>query len=205
MSVSALKGGLNALMKLGCTHVDGVSTRTTSRSWSMNDNGNPSHMLQFVRDFISDDVLFTIERDFNRNVILMSPSLDATGNLNTVKASWFMVPSDVDIECEETHGSLYEEELTKLEYMGYGVTNVVPNTPSFCVAALPDTPLNLVRDPVTQKWRVCITIENVTWMLQRILLYTKPRALGMFPSVTELHLEVADASGAVAQFYYAVK
>jgi hypothetical protein len=217
MASSAVEGGLNSLHKLGSTDVNGVSRRTGSRSWSVADNGNPDDMVTFVRNFMGqdDDVLFIVERDFNRNVVIYRPCFVHDGTeLNTSKVaggSWLIVPDDVDLDnmTEEVVDDLVEEDLTKLEHLGYGVKKMSGGEGElkFSIAALPDTPLTLfkhVDEEGSEVWRVSIEIEEHRWIVRRIMLHTKPRALGLFPSVTEVHLEVEDygAHGMVAQFYY---
>ena len=211
MAFSVIKGGLEALHKLGSTDVHGVSRRTGNRSWSTNDNGNPANMLRFVRDLMGedDDILFTIERDINRNVVVYRPSLTPRGELDTsslAKGSWLLVPEEVDLDnttVEMVEEELVEEEFTALEQMGYGVDMVHQDDLCFAVRALPDNHLHLFQTPAG-KWRARLLVEGKLWTLQRILLHTTPRALGLFPAVSELHVEVEDAAtGAVAQFYYA--
>lgn len=213
MASSTIRGGLDALVGLGSTDVHGVSKRTGARSWSTRDNGNPAHMLTFVRDLmgLDDNVLFTMERDFNRNVVMYRPALGVTGELDLstlATASWLMVPDTADLDhttVEMVDEELVEEKLTALEQLGYG-TKVVAHRDdlAFAVAALPDTPMFLVQTAEGQ-WRAHVEVEGTRWTLNRIMLHTTPRAFGMFPGVSEVHVEVEDDKGQVAQFYYAVK
>jgi hypothetical protein len=156
-----------------------------------------------------DDVIFTIERDFNRNVVMYRPSLTRQGELNTSKlvdAAWLMVPAEVDLDnttVDMVDEELVEEELTSMEELAYGVDVVHVDDLCFAVRAFPDNHMFLKKTPNDQ-WRATVMVEGRMWTLRRILLHTIPRAFGLFPAVSEMHLEVEDEAGAVAQFYYAI-
>jgi len=211
MASSAVEGGLNALHKLGSTDIKGVSKRDGSRSWCTNDNGNPANMLTFVRNLMGqdDDVLFIVERDINRNVVFYRPALTSTGELDTslvAGGSWLIVADEADLDNtteEMVDEQLVEEELTRLERLGYGVKRVSGPELIFSIAALPDTPLTLFQNE-EGAWRVWVEIEGDKWIVQRIMLHTQARMLGMFPQVTEVHFDVESTCGLVAQFYFAV-
>jgi hypothetical protein len=175
-------------------------------------------MLTLVRNLMGGDtrddgdddpVLFIVERDLNRNVVMYRP-----GNAELVQPSWLLVPEEADLDnitVEMVDEQLVEEDLTKLEQLGYGVKRLSGEGAAsrFYMAALPDTPLTLFQTQEGKR-RVWVEIEGKRWILQRVMLHTRPRALGWFPTVTEVHLEVemmtesGAGSGMVAQFYYAV-
>ena len=209
MTSAVLRGGLSALLKLGWTDADGVSKRTTGRSWCTCDNGNPAHMLDFVRDFMgpTDDILFILERDLNRNIVIYRPSFIADGEVDRetlARASWLLVPREADLDhttIAMADEELVEEDLTVLEKRAYAVTVLNPDNFIFSVAALPDTPLVLTQDP-NGKWCVRIEIDSQWWTLQRIMVHTTPSVF-MFPAVSEIHLDVYQETGRTAQFYYA--
>ena len=209
MASTVIRGGLSALVKLGSTDSEGVSKRSTFRSWCTCDNGNPAHMLDFVRDFMGadDEILFILERDINRNVVVYRPSFTATGDLDRnsmARASWLLVPREADLEhttISMADEELVEEDLSVLEKYAYAVT--VLDEFTFALAALPDTPLVLTRN-TNGKWCVRIEIESQWWTLQRILVHTTPMAFNMFPAVSEIHFDVQE-NGRTAQFYYATQ
>ena len=206
MATAAINGGLEGLVYLGT--IDGVGTShraVADRRWRTSDNGNPPNMLGVVRDLMGpgDRVLFIVERDFNRNVAMYRPALLSADEVDTnrmVGVTWLLVNRDADLENLD---GLFEENLTVLEEVGYGVDVVMEDDMVFSIRSLPDTPLFLVNNG---GWCVQIEIASRRMTLTRIILHTTKRAFGLFPGVTEVHLEVEDPrTGAVEQHFYAVK
>lgn len=211
MAQAALRGGLSALVQLGSTDADGVSKRRTDRSWCTCDNGNPAHMLDFIRDFMGaeDNILFILERDFNRNVVVYRPLLNDAGAVVQdllAGATWLLVPPDADLDqttISMVDENLIEEDLSTLEKCAYAVSVVNADANTFAVAALPDTPLVLTQT-ADGKWCARIEIESQWWTLQRIFVHTTPAVFNLFPKVSEIHLDVRQDDGRTAQFYYAI-
>lgn len=208
---SAINGGLDSLIELGVIDVHNVSHRASTREWATTDNGNPANMLGFVRDIMGadDEVLFIVERDFNRNVVLYRPTLTYSGDLDTtqiVNAGWLMISDEADLDDANVamdDDAISEEAMTSLEELGYGVNVINGSNLCFAIRALPDVPLFLVQNAKGQ-WRARIEIKGQMWVLHRIFITTTPRSFG-FPKVSELHLEVCDVdTDAIAQFFYAL-
>lgn len=192
---------VNDLILLGHTTPDGGCTRTTSRSWCTCDNGNPVDMLTFIRDFIGKDetVLFILERDVNRNVVLYRFDEDTM----SVDASWLLIPEDADLTqttIAMVDEELVQEDLSSVEQHIYGTGALNAADMRFNLAALVDMPLH-VRQNAMGQWRVYIELEAREWILQRINVHTDK---GLVPVVTEIHFDVEDTAGRSLQFYYAI-
>lgn len=166
----------------------------------MEDNGNPEDTLEIVRGVMGRDenVMFTIERDFNRNVCYYS-----TQDGVSVDAKWLLIPDDIDLHdmsIEQVEDELVEEPLTRMETYAYGTKSLGQGR--FMLNAIKGEQLGIRRDQ-EGNYRATIFIQGIHWTLRRIMIHTKP-ALGMlYPSVTEIHLEVEDVHGDIAQFFYA--
>ena len=204
MSTSALRGGLAALERLGSIDSSGSVHRVPgARAWSTADNGNPDNMLEFVRDVLGehDTVMFTIERDLNRNVMIYRPNFE--GDAAPARPGWLMVPADADLDnttIDMVDNQLKEEDITGIEQLGYGVKSSGPS--SFSIRALPDTVVHMFETD-DQQWRVRVEVDGTLRVLQRIVLFVTTR-FGL-PGVREVHVEVEDDAGAVSQHFYAVK
>ena len=142
--------GFSAMTFLGSTNFAGIFEGTESnRNILMNGNRNPFNMLNKVRSLLGNDVVFIIERNFNRNVVvykirrMTNGQIDTenplevfwlivseTGNTETSSGSEFVESGDDSDNSEDDDSinilfSNYQtEELTQIEQtMAYGVTN----------------------------------------------------------------------------------
>lgn len=206
--------GLASLELLGHTDEHGRSEQLGDRRWSLDDNGNPDDMEYLVKSILGtqDTTLFIIERDTNRNVchyqVNLTPSGEPYAN-GAVKPSWCMITKDADLDdmsIEDVSGNdvIYEEALSGIEPMVYGVAMI--DSTHFQIHALKGETFTLERDPVTDTWRALLTIEGRPWVVKRIYLHTKSAtAMGdMFPRVSEIHVVVQYVdSDKKFTFYYA--
>lgn len=196
MASSALSGGLSAITCLGSVNTEGRVTRRFRTLWKTGDNGNPSNIVDIAREMVSDNVMFTVERDFNKNVCCYV--LHPDGRLIP---QWLMIPPDADVEnasMDDLHDIVHTEELTFLEKKGYGIST---KGSQFSLNALKGERFKLVRGG--EHPRATVEIEGTTWFVHRIFLHTEPNMVG-FPSVKEIHLTVHDQQGKVAQFFYRI-
>lgn len=196
MASKVRSGGISSLNYLGCVDARGVVDQKTSRQWITEDNGNPDDILDIAQDLVSENVMFTIERNFNKNVCCYD--LDN----GQVHPKWLMIPDDEDM-MEADRDRLREvthlEDLNMVEKRAYGVD---VEGDKFVVKALRGEELELVKDH-NGSFRSVIHIHGQPWFLKRIFLHTKPNMLN-FPSVHEIHVEVTNENNKVSQFFFAV-
>jgi hypothetical protein len=196
MASKVRSGGISSLNYLGCVDARGVVDQKTSRQWITEDNGNPDDILDIAQDLVSENVMFTIERNFNKNVCCYD--LDN----GQVHPKWLMIPDDEDM-MEADRDRLREvthlEDLNMVEKQAYGVD---VEGDKFVVKALRGEELELVKDH-NGSFRSVIHIHGQPWFLKRIFLHTKPNMLN-FPSVHEIHVEVTNENNKVSQFFFAV-
>lgn len=196
MASKVRSGGISSLNYLGCVDARGVVDQKTSRQWITEDNGNPDDILDIAQDLVSENVMFTIERNFNKNVCCYD--LDN----GQVHPKWLMIPDDEDM-MEADRDRLREvthlEDLNMVEKQAYGVD---VEGDKFFVKALRGEELELVKDH-NGSFRSVIHIHGQPWFLKRIFLHTKPNMLN-FPSVHEIHVEVTNENNKVSQFFFAV-
>ena len=118
MASKVRSGGISSLNYLGCVDARGVVDQKTSRQWITEDNGNPDDILDIAQDLVSENVMFTIERNFNKNVCCYD--LDN----GQVHPKWLMIPDDEDM-MEADRDRLREvthlEDLNMVEKQAYGV------------------------------------------------------------------------------------
>ena len=196
MASKVRSGGISSLNYFGCVVARGVVDQKTSRQWITEDNGNPDDILDIAQDLVSENVMFTIERNFNKNVCCYD--LDN----GQVHPKWLMIPDDEDM-MEADRDRLREvthlEDLNMVEKQAYGVD---VEGDKFVVKALRGEELELVKDH-NGSFRSVIHIHGQPWFLKRIFLHTKPNMLN-FPSVHEIHVEVTNENNKVSQFFFAV-
>lgn len=208
MATHAVSGGLSSLTYLGCVDPQGDVHYATDRCWSTDENGNPENILDITRGVMgaNDTLMFIIERDVNRNVCHYTANLDDSGALvheNPVAPSWLIVPAGIDMHnmsIQEVEDDLTEEGLTTMETYAYGTKNL--KNGRFMVNALKGEQLSMFQDQ-EGNYRTSIVIQGMHWVLRRIMIHTKPVMLGLYPSVSEIHLDVESRQGDPAQFFYA--
>lgn len=197
MASKVMSGGISSLIYLGCVDAGGVVDQKTSRQWITEDNGNPDDILDIARELVSEHVMFTIERNFNKNVCCYQ--LDD----GQVCPRWLMIPDDEDMmeaDLDRLQEVTHLEDLTMFENRAYGVD--VLEAEKFIVKALKGEELGLAEDR-NGKVRAVIHIHGQPWFLKRIFLHTKPNMVN-FPSVHEIHIEVTDEHDRITQFFFAV-
>jgi hypothetical protein len=203
-------GGLSSLELLGHTDERGATVQT-GRRWASDDNGNPEDMAYFVKSFLGtqDTTLFIVERNINRNVCHYQANLNSDGETlyvhAPVKPSWLMIGAELELdsmtEQDVDEGVLYEEPLSGVEPMVYGMTFL--DSTHFELKAIPGETFTLEQNPVDSCWRALLTIQGHAWVVERIYLHTTKSALG-FPSVQEVHIDVThpDKDADKRSFYY---
>lgn len=170
---------------------------TVQPPWRPARNGNPPDMLTVARALLeSEPILFVVERDTNRNVVLY------TLRDEDVLPVWLMIPNPpvhydsempLDADTEIDLGDVHTETLTPLEAaFGYGVHRGVQRGANMTlfVQALKEQPI-VVRK-VDNEWHafIQITADSAPLILRRIMIHTEPRPLAPWPKVVEIHLEV---------------
>jgi hypothetical protein len=191
---------------------DGSLVPDPAPAWQPVRNGNPPNMLDVTRSLMEDHhrrVLFILERDTNRNVVLY---LHDSSTL--VSPLWLMIPGapvhynsdeplsdDVEIEL----GDVYVEEMTPLEStIGYGVRTDERRQHVY-VQALKKQPI-YVRE-VDGEWHAFIQIADGAplMILRRISIVTEPRPFAPWPRVVGMHIEAQQTlSGPLIVYRYGV-
>lgn len=181
-------------------------------SWHAMTNGNPANMLDVTRSLFEDNhkrVLFILERDTNRNVLMYTYDADAL-----MVPQWLMIPgapvhynSDEPLneDAEIELGNIYTEELTPLEStIGYGVRVDRAEQEAY-IHALRDQPIYVRK--VGEEWYAMIQLapDTAPLFLRKISIITQPRPLSPIPRVIETHLEVQQSvSGPLIVYRYRV-
>jgi len=205
-------GGLGSLHLMGYTDEHGATIQTDSdKRWAADDNGNLDDMPYFVESYLGtqDSTLFIVERNTNRNVCHYQvnhahdgETLDAHCPVNP---SWLMIGGDVDLSNMSTDdiedGIIYEEELSGIEPMVYGLNFL--DTTHFQLKAIPGETFILEQNPAGNKWRATLMIRGEPWVVNRIYLHTAPSLMG-FPVVEEIHIDVThpDKKSDQRSFYF---
>ena len=215
--VGAVRGFAN-LNFLGVTTSGGEYTALgepcVSPSWRRPHNGNPPNMIDVVRSLFPDQsVLFIVERDVNRNVVVYT--LDKTRA--NVRVYWLMIPSSAPFYTHDSPhteeidlGNIHTEDLTAIENrLAYGVTmhsNAAPETLCVSVKAIGEE--RMFVDTYTGVASVVIAENQLE--LRRVFISTEPRSWMPYPKTVEVHVEVAapssepEAADVVVTYHYAV-
>jgi hypothetical protein len=189
---------------------------TTSVPWAMESNGNPhSLMFKTIKELLYDTVhvLFIIERDTNKNVVVYGLNKDSDGNvLLTTVVFWVMIPVEAKREEEEDEdeevdlgnegdqevdlGNVYTEDLTFFENnYAYGIKSRSLESDGeeehIYVKAL-EGQLITVKQDMDGEYYAMIHLNGSTRLLNRIFICTEPRLLGLCRT-TEVHVDVRDA------------
>lgn len=215
--VGAVRGFAN-LTFLGVTTSGGEYTSQgescASPSWRRPHNGNPPNMIDVVRSLFPDQtVLFIVERDVNRNVVVYT--LDKTRA--NVHVFWVMIPSSAPFYTHDSAhtqeidlGNIHTEDLTAIENrMAYGVTlqHNTASGDSLCMSVKAIGEERIFVNTYTGVASVVIA-ENAL-ELRRVFISTEPRSWMPYPKTVEVHVEVAAPSGdsetdVVVMYHYAV-
>lgn len=217
-----LIGGLGSMRYLGVTSqgVDYPNPQLPNATWRRDNNGNPSNMLSLVRSVILDDtVLFLIERDLNRNVVVYRANINedtgAPDATNPVTVFWLMIPgtpskvdqvaenSDEEDDDEELDmGDMYTEDLNTVEKtVAYGVdSRVVGGKVKLYVKALRGESITLEKQDGT--WHGTMNMAGESMRIERVLVSTEPRTWGMWPTITESHMELREPTGRLNTYHY---
>jgi hypothetical protein len=199
---------LDDMQLLGIT-VNGADYQRDSRTnqlaqtalppWRCTSNGNPPDMLSVARElFESETILFIVERDTNRNVVmytlsegdivprwLMTPAPPVHYDSNTP------LPADAEIDL----GDVHTESLTALEAaFGYGVRvergSSSADKTGLLVQALSGQRITLDSRDGEAVATIQMVRDTEPLILRRIMIHTEPRPLAPWPKVVEIHLEV---------------
>ena len=79
--MASSSNGFSSMTLLGTTNFAGVF-EGPNRDYLMLGNHNPSNMLTHVRQWLGNDVVFIIERNFNRNVVVYKMRRMSNGHVN---------------------------------------------------------------------------------------------------------------------------
>lgn len=194
-------GGLSSLTRLGSIDGYGNETQLSDRAWSTDENENDDMMVEFTRNVLGehDNILFVIERNFNRNVCYYQLDPE-TGK---VTPAWLIIPDHLDVSnmsIFDVDNELREEELTMMESRVYGVDMI--DESHFTVRALKGEVFTIHRTGDTA--RATVDIDDKSWVVRGILIHTRPGLVFGIPTVTEIHVEVEDKNERVFHFFFAV-
>lgn len=110
---SAVRGGFSSMVLLGTLNHEGVFKGEFRSELLEGGNGNPANMLQRVRRLLGKDVLFLVERSFNRNVVVYKLRRTASGDVNVedpVEVFWLMFDNGELLVDEVGEGGGEEED-----------------------------------------------------------------------------------------------
>ena len=179
--------------------------------WRRKQNGNPSNVFARVKDVLQDsvNVLFIVERDLNRNVVVYAVDTESPLIVPPpiqTHVFWLMIPassprddedtsdsdSDSDSRAGSNLGDVYTEDLTMVERRyAYGLTsrNITYTEEEIFIKALDKQPIR-VRMHADGSYHATIQIGGVDMILNRIFICTEPGTLLLWPKTTEVQLEV---------------
>jgi len=217
-----ITGGLASMTYLGVTSNghEYPNPSVPNSTWRKDGNQNPNNMFDIIRSLFDDNVLFVIERDINRNVVVYKLNVRPDGSVdpaNPIEVFWLMIPvaaptgpeSDDDSGDDEDEdedevdlGDVYTEDLTQMERtLAYGVQTEVRNgNRVMFVKALRGEPITVKRTETG--WKGCMTIAGVEMSIERILISTEPRAWGLWPTITEAHMHMRENNGRLNVYHY---
>lgn len=208
-------GGFTSMTLLGVTN-DGVFDGPDRTVLDAGGNGNPDTMLNYVRSWLGPDVLFLVERSFNRNVVVYKLRRDASGEVDgtdPVEVFWLMLQAehgwadmteDTDSDDsgsengaqsppQKTVPVMHTEDLTTVERtLAYGLNiSRGDSVGRFVVGirALRGEPLYVSNHPM-HGWITAIMWKGEPLVMERIMAYTEPRAWGLWPTVRQMHVRV---------------
>lgn len=181
-------------------------------AWHPISNGNPPNMLDVTRSLFEDNgkrVLFIVERDTNRNVLMYSRDSE-----RVVEPLWLMIQGapvhynadePFNDEAEIELGNIYTEDLTPLEAsIGYGL-RVDDSRQHVYMHALREQAI-YVRQ-LEGEWHAMIEVTPNTppLFLRRITIITQPRPFAPWPRIVEVHVEVQQSlQGPLIVYRYGV-
>lgn len=206
-----LTGGLQTMRLLGVsTTTNNGNIEDSGWRWSPFKHQNKCDMYSAARALFGNTVLFVIERDINKNVVLYKAVPSPTSQQNTVnvEAFWLMIPpittelsdkensdqsdssEDDDDDDAVNLGNVHTEDLTLLERtLAYGLTCTQLENGGvrmFC-KALRGEPIDVVQDD--DGWHARVRIQGELHYLQRVLVSTEERSWGLWPKTTEVHMQ----------------
>lgn len=168
--------------------------------WRHASNGNPANVCSVIQSLVEDThVLFVVERDVNRNVVVYS--LEEGGGKKTVTPFWLMIPaprSTTDL------GDVYTEDLTCVETnLAYGVQQRVNTDASITlsVRAINGLPIQIKPDK-TGSYAAHISMHGGELIVKRFMIFTEPRRWSPWPKTVELHVETHTPDSAASPITY---
>lgn len=181
--------------------------------WQHGGNGNPRNMLEAVQALLPDmHIVFLVERDFNRNIVLYCVNESSPGVVdrsNAMTVMWLMISAPPQAAGEELDlGDVYTEDLTALERtLAYGVTNVsVSSDNQFTVRvrAVNGEDITVKYNSGERVWEAMIRMSNTFLYLDRFRIFTEPRKFAPWPKTVELHVDARLAAGTTITYHFQV-
>ena len=197
--------GLSGMNLLGLTCGGKEYPTNDSANWRRNSNGNPENMLQLVRNlFPEEEILFIIQRDFNRNVLVYKTAFGEDDELDVsklVEAFWLIIDNPVS---ESNLGDVHTENLTLLERnLAYGATVGTDENGYFITIKALGEPIRIFQHD--DDLRTGMMVKGHLLMLEKVDIYTVPRAL-CWPLVIQMDLALTDLeTGARCTYHFSPK
>lgn len=168
--------------------------------WRHASNGNPPNLSGVVQALLPDHhVLFVVERDINRNVVVYS--LDEGESSKTVTPFWLMIPaprSSLDL------GDVYTEDLTRVESnLAYGIEQRAhaDDSITLSVRAISGLPIQVKRD-ARGSYAAHMSMNGGEVLVKRFMIFTEPRRWAPWPRTVELHVEAQDPESSQSITYH---
>lgn len=168
--------------------------------WRHASNGNPANLCGVIQSLLVDNhVLFVVERDVNRNVVVYS--LEEGDGKKRVTPFWLMIPaprSTTDL------GDVYTEDLTRVETnLAYGVQQRVNTDASITlsVRAINGLPIQVKPDK-TGRYVAHMSMNGGEVVVKRFMIFTEPRRWSPWPKTVELHVETHTPDSVASPIMY---
>lgn len=177
-------------------------------------NGNGVDHLKAVRKHMGNDVMFTLERNFNQNTLLFRAKRNSDNiidSMDPVDIEWLMIPrsssddsndeSDDDEHENGFRGSWLEAPLLMERHLAYGCNVLAPNVIE--IRACKGLRINITIT-TGNRYIALVNVDDNVYQLQRILIHTVPNNIKPWPKTVQLDVWVLDTDGGQHEFYYKV-
>ena len=194
MSFTGTEGvsyGLSEMNFLGVSCNNHEYPYGNTANWRRDSNGNSEDVLHVVKELFPDDeILFVIERDFNRNILVYKTAFDENDELDLSKivdVFWLMVDAPVS---PTNLGRVHIEELSILERsLAYGVEANKDEIGYYIKIRALNEPIRVFYE--ADELHAGLAVKGNMMTLERVMIYTTPRAL-CWPLTTQLDFNFMD-------------
>lgn len=174
--------------------------------WRHSGSLNPPQLSDVVQSLLPDmHVVFVVERDINRNVVVYAVNDTGKGVDTTQPMSvfWLMIPaakSDTDL------GEVYTEDLTRVEAnLAYGVSRAQVHSPTkFTVNVRAVNGEPIVVQKQGGKWQAFIHMNGDALAVKRFMIFTEARRWLAWPKSVEMHVDTVPVNSQPVTYHFEV-